>query len=824
MDIVTRGPLSAATLLWQRGSGWVLTVICKTTFDLVPGEAKLRADPLPPADRDVPWSAPYGASFRTVTDFVPVKQNIDVLLTGHAYAPWGKAARSIVARLVVGTLDKSIEVIADRHFDRAGNLVEGAPFTRMPLVYERAAGGMGTWNPAGISSGQKDAQGHIPLPNLMVPGTRIAAPDQLFIAPTGFGPIPADWPSRVEKLGRRSHRDVPTDWNGQSVPDDIARDYFNAALADQQISMLREEDTITLEQLHPSHPSFSCKLPALRPTMTCDVNGTAASIVPRIDTLHIDTDRATCTLIWRGHLPLRDPREAGKITVALDTPGPANRRPVLTGVEPSSAATTTIDAAFEGTLTFPPGLSAPALPFPTSPTRAAAAPTPLSQSSASWEAVRASSPPAQSPTSWESQTLLPPQAPRPSSQSSSSWRAVVPPTEAPPPADQSSPSRPAVAAPQNPSPLSQSGSSWGSSAAPPAQDRISAASADTRLPPPAMSPPPRPPIPAREVAPPAAVSAPALISPPALASVPESGSPWAAGSATAPKRETIGMQAISGSLALSDPKYEPLPAVSSANDGASVSLQLLWFDPESVARIRRVPRWKKHLDEFQREPLDRDLDDSGAREPWEIEDRREVFEVLAHGAQSDARGVEEALLQGRRADGKLVPPLVLVEGEVEVQLDELQALRATVTIASVFAAGDEPLKGAIAEAREFLQAPDLLSPPGVIDGLTTRILEAFRKVRRAVSPNYVEEQTERALLSGRHYQKREVLGGTFLRAFIWMPGDKDALLAYLPEDLAKKLPMYRRFKARVVADVHPQQDQYEVRALGLRVLAVGRAG
>ncbi len=285
------------------------------------------------------------------------------------------------------------------------------------------------------------------------------------------------------------------------------------------------------------------------------------------------------------------------------------------------------------------------------------------------------------------------------------------------------------------------------------------------------------------------------------------------------------MAAASAAVALAEPKYEPLPSAAPTNalEAAHAPLQLLWFEPDSVARIRRVPRWKQHLTEFHRRPLDRDLDDAGgASEPWDIEDRREVYEVLARGAQSDARRVEEALVEARRADGKLVSPLVLVDGAIEMQLDELQALRATVTIASIFAAGDELLKAAITDAREFLQAPDLLSPPGVIDGLTARVLEAFRKVRRAVSQSYVEEQTERVLLSERHYQKREVLGATFLRALVRVAGEKEGLLVYLPEELAKKVPMYRRFKVRMIADVHPQQDQYEARGFALRALAIGR--
>jgi hypothetical protein len=45
---------------------------------------------------------------------------------------------------------------------------------------------------------------------------------------------------------------------------------------------------------------------------------------------------------------------------------------------------------------------------------------------------------------------------------------------------------------------------------------------------------------------------------------------------------------------------------------------------------------------------------------------------------------------------------------------------------------------------------------------------------------------------------------------------------YLPEAAAKKLPLYQRFKARLIAEVQLAVDQYETHPAALRVLAVGR--
>lgn len=106
-------------------------------------------DPSPPAERDVSWDAPHGRAFAWRW-IVPMKANVEVASTGHAYAPFGRPVKSLTARLVVGSLEQVHRGVADGHPDlRWGALQVGHPFARMPLVYERAAGGTGTWNIAG---------------------------------------------------------------------------------------------------------------------------------------------------------------------------------------------------------------------------------------------------------------------------------------------------------------------------------------------------------------------------------------------------------------------------------------------------------------------------------------------------------------------------------------------------------------------------------------------------------------------------------------------------------------------------------------------------
>jgi hypothetical protein len=102
MDVVSSCPLRVASLSWQpRPGAFALTVFCTATFELRPVESPLAAVQEPPWDT--------GAA----SDVAPFKRKADVFVMGRAYAP-AHARESIMARLVVGKLEKAIEVRGER--------------------------------------------------------------------------------------------------------------------------------------------------------------------------------------------------------------------------------------------------------------------------------------------------------------------------------------------------------------------------------------------------------------------------------------------------------------------------------------------------------------------------------------------------------------------------------------------------------------------------------------------------------------------------------------------------------------------------------------
>jgi hypothetical protein len=748
MDVVSPGPLALASVLWQpRPASWALTVVCKATFTLAPGESPLAPEQDEIAEHDAHWDDDGARSLRAASDLAPLKASAEVVLVGPAFAPQAAPARSVRVRLVVGPIDKSIEVFCDRWFDPQGALSEGPRFTRVPLVYERAAGGPDTWNPVGVRRNARDRHGRTALPNLQPPGKVVARPDDV-VDPIGFGPLAPGWPTRREMLRRHAATWTPDALARKPLPPDVDRSYFNVAPPDQRTPELRGDEPIVLENLHPQHPRLITSLSGVRPRAVLTGRaGGPLELALRCDTLAIDTDRRICTLSFRGHVALAHPEERGRVIVVAEKPG----RPLTVDQ--------IIDAMDDVTANIgPESLEIDSADFDdfASSTVALPAPTPARSQRQATLKIETSQPAAE----------------------------AAPAVRSPPPRAWKHPTLTAVA----PKPL------------------------------PAASPMPfgRPPAPS---APPALVTSP----PPATPFAPVA--PVEAPTFEPPARKTIGDLLAGASAVTPAPAPE---AVRSAPDPAPAPgrdvLLLVWLDKKSLPRILRKPAWQRIVDALQDEPLDPEADDPALSDaPSEVEERAQVFEILDRAAATDREGLYDALSRAAGKRGKLVPPLELVAGDLALPFDEVATLEEMVSAATPLAAGDEALSGALATANGFLGSPGGKTAAAVAAGLTARIREALRQGKRSLPAGEVDAQVDRALLEGRRYQKRKVLGGPHLRALLFMEGpERPPVVCYLPEGLAEELPMAARFRARIIAEVHLAVDEKEAQPVALRAAALGR--
>jgi hypothetical protein len=131
-----------------------MTVLAKGTFSIPipPGPPRIAEQQIPfwPGDE---WNGPEPAtsSVRFESDACPTKPGTDVVLVGHAYAGARRQA-TVDVGLRVGKLQKVVRVTGDRIWTRAAFAwVMSSPpvaFERLPLVYERAFGGVDRSDPA----------------------------------------------------------------------------------------------------------------------------------------------------------------------------------------------------------------------------------------------------------------------------------------------------------------------------------------------------------------------------------------------------------------------------------------------------------------------------------------------------------------------------------------------------------------------------------------------------------------------------------------------------------------------------------------------------
>lgn len=817
MDVVSYCPLRVASVRWQPRPGLhVLTVVAKATYQLAPGTSPLAAQQDEVNEYENHWNDDATRSLYAPSDLVPFKPRPDVLLVGYAYAPPDAPARMLMARLVAAGIDKSIEVHADRSLGHDAVVREGPPFTRLPLRYERAAAG---WtNPVGIRpDAAPDRSGGVTLPNLVPPG-RTSFMSGESIDSIGFGPIAAAWPARARRLPQHL-AELPSDWCDRPLPEGLDPSYFNVAPSDQQVAQLLPDEQIHLEYLHPKHSSLTTRLPGVAPKVVVERAGGPEELMMTPDTLWIDTDRALCTLTWRGQIRLERADAQGRVVVSMThTPDNETRFvnaqniPPPPTSNPGSVRNPAPEA--QGKAVQAHAVESSSLEMTTMGVQDRTPTMPFLPSKLSPEFVEAWLP-SHGPSDVENNDVggthfVSADALRP---------APLPfaGTHEPPPAVASPP--PMTSLPMvhdfSPSPYVASASpvsvmtvgqvamlGLSASAAPqqPAPDPMSGmlsayASSDPRADVPGSTP--------------QFGSVAALQQAGFVAGMPPPSATVASHSAADPSLYGVGIS-----------RSGPAPMRPRA------PVELLWHDPTFVENIRKDRTLRAILDERnkmspKKKPEAKAAEPSRQQGP-DPKEREDVAAILTLGEPQGIEGLGFVVADAIDERGTFRPPILLLAGDLEFPFDEVETLKATVAAVTPLSTGDKKLKELIDAVGELMRTPWLQAAGSVTDRLTAQIKETFAAGNRLLPAGYLETHTERILLENRHYQKRALLGQTWIRALLGSSGTSTRVPTYIPQSLARDLPMYQRFSVRLIAEVRAQIDQYETHACALRVVALGR--
>lgn len=293
---------------------WV--VVVKATFEIRDGKPVPADEQEPVYLADEYYGEPGASSMKYENEIVFNKPGTDIVINGHAYAPKGKPVKKLDVGVRIHNRQKSIRVYGDRIWYNSFlglAISDPQPFVKMPLIYERAFGGVDTSyedpkkhraesrNPIGVGFGMSSSfLKNKPLPNLEDPKNRIkrwkSRP-----APVGFGFICKHWEPRRRYAGTYDQKWVeerlplyPLDFNFRfflgTHPDMVA------------IPHLRGEEPVELHNLTPEgYMAFT--LPRITLHFRTCLEGRWINHNATLGTAIIEPDIPRVMMVWQTMLP-----------------------------------------------------------------------------------------------------------------------------------------------------------------------------------------------------------------------------------------------------------------------------------------------------------------------------------------------------------------------------------------------------------------------------------------------------------------------------------------------------------------------------------------
>jgi hypothetical protein len=259
---------------------------------------------------------PESSSLLYETDLPHLKNNTDILVEGHAYAPHGKPVSSVNVALKIRKIEKVLRVTGDRIWKNSlinVSLSRPKPFIKMPLIYERAFGGSDkisndpnnhTWdlrNPVGCGFAKKAKNlVGMPAPNIEYL-TSLISNWKRNSQPAGFGPIAGHWSPRRELAGTYDEH-----WEKHRqplLPEDFDESYYQCAPKDQQAQgYLKGGELLELYNMTPSG-KLEFKLPQVTLGFTTyfDDNSTEEHR-PILHTVIVEPDYPKVIMVWHTSL------------------------------------------------------------------------------------------------------------------------------------------------------------------------------------------------------------------------------------------------------------------------------------------------------------------------------------------------------------------------------------------------------------------------------------------------------------------------------------------------------------------------------------------
>jgi hypothetical protein len=284
-----------------------LVVSIKATFSLN-GKVDIAAEQSPLIYADEYWGEPGQSSLKLASEMHLPKPATDIVLLGHAQALNRRSVHQMDVTLMVGNVKKIVRVFGDRHWVSSRSTAPMS-FETMPLVYERAFGGLHQTddevlfeprNPVGkgFSGKRKNKElENLPLPNIEDPRQLLSSPGDI-PAPAGFGYIAPSWDPRKMYAGTYDEK-----WQNHRapyLPNDFNPRFFNAAHPELVYTgFLEGGEPVQVVNVSPFGP-LEFRLPVCRMEAVVSMAGNKEKPPLSLETLLIEPDQLRFSMLWRG--------------------------------------------------------------------------------------------------------------------------------------------------------------------------------------------------------------------------------------------------------------------------------------------------------------------------------------------------------------------------------------------------------------------------------------------------------------------------------------------------------------------------------------------
>ncbi len=316
LQLDNRTPYEAGSALLLDLDGaeiWVLAV--KATYEIVQGKTVVADDQAPVCLADEFYGEPAQSSMKYENELIFRKPGSDVIINGHVYAPKGKAVSRLDAGVQVGPLQKTVRVHGDRFWENSliGMVMTDArPFQKMPLLYERAFGGVDLSddnpkkhgaehrNPIGAGFGlSPQFLNGKPLPNLEDPRQEIHSWKDRPM-PAGFGIIGKHWLPRRQYAGTYDQKWIEA--RMPLYPDDFDPRFFTGAHPDMvAVPHLRGGEPVDLQHMTTDgRLSFQLPKPAL--SFRTRLSGRWVYHNAKLASVIIEPDAPRVMMVWQSML------------------------------------------------------------------------------------------------------------------------------------------------------------------------------------------------------------------------------------------------------------------------------------------------------------------------------------------------------------------------------------------------------------------------------------------------------------------------------------------------------------------------------------------